>query len=114
MKAQQKKQADGERRSAARRARIVRWVVILAAAGGIGYGLSQLSNIAYDERDIAVVDFSDLTPQARRTALQAANGSRCTCGCGMTLAQCVSTDTACPLREGNIDALLRLRDLIDL
>jgi hypothetical protein len=68
----------------------------------VGYGLSQMSNIAYDEVDLAVVDFTDLTADERHTALVAANGARCTCGCGMTLAQCVATDSTCPVRESNI------------
>jgi hypothetical protein len=102
VKSQQKKQAAGARRTAARRARIVRWVVGLSLLGAIGYGLAQVSNIAYDETDIAVVDFSDLSQPQKRTALEAANTARCTCGCGMTVAQCVSTDSTCPIRESNI------------
>ena len=45
----------------------------------------------------------------KRTALEAANSARCTCGCGMTLAQCVSTDSTCPVREGNIG---RIRTMV--
>jgi hypothetical protein len=102
VKPTQKKQAGAIRRAAARRARIVRWIVGLGLVALVGYGLTQLSNIAYDENDIAAVDFSDLTSTEKRTALEAANVARCTCGCGMTLAQCVSTDSTCPVREGNI------------
>ena len=105
MKSNQKKQAAGVRRAAARRTRVVRWIGAAAVLGLIGYGLSQLSSIAYDEDDIAVVNFSDLTSGEKRTALEAANTSRCTCGCGMTLAQCVATDSTCPLREGNIEKI---------
>ena len=74
----------------------------------IGYGLSQMSNIAYDEDDIVVVNFSDLASKEKRTALEAANTARCTCGCGMTLAQCVATDSTCPLRESNIGQIRRM------
>jgi len=109
LKTQQKKQAAGVRRAAARKTRIVRWVVGLSALGVIGYGLSQMSNIAYDESDLAVINFSDLSQKQKRTALEEANGARCTCGCGMTLAQCVSTDSTCPLREGNIT---RIRNMV--
>jgi len=71
----------------------------------IVYGVSQMSNIAYDDEDIAVVDFSNLDSTEKRTALEAANSARCTCGCGMTLAQCVATDSTCPVRTGNIDRI---------
>ena len=69
------------------------------------YGVSQMSSIAYSDKDLGVVDFSDLNSKQKRTALEAANTARCTCGCGMTLAQCVSTDSTCPLRAGNIDRI---------
>jgi hypothetical protein len=68
----------------------------------VAYGVSQMSSIAYSDKDLVVVDFSDLSAKEKRTALEAANSARCTCGCGMTLAQCVATDSTCPLREGNI------------
>jgi hypothetical protein len=69
------------------------------------YGVSQMSSIAYSDKELGVVDFSDLSSKQRRTALEAANTARCSCGCGMTLAQCVSTDSTCPLRVGNIDRI---------
>ena len=75
------------------------------ASAAIGYGLSQMSNIAYGEAEIKVVDFSGLDATQKRHALEAANAARCTCGCGMTLAQCVATDSTCPIREDNIDKL---------
>ena len=81
---------------------MVTWIVGVGAVALVVYGLSQMSNIAYDDQDIAVVNFSDLSAKEKRTALEAANSARCTCGCGMTLAQCVATDSTCPLREGNI------------
>jgi len=74
----------------------------LAVGALVVYGLSQMSYVAYGEADIAVVDFSSLSRSEKRTALEAANRARCTCGCGMTLAQCVATDSTCPLRDGNI------------
>jgi hypothetical protein len=105
VKAAQKRQAAGARRAAARRASFIRWTIGLAVVALIVFGLSQMSNIAYDEDDIAVVDFSDLTSDQRQEALEAANGARCTCGCGMTLAQCVATDSTCPVRQTNIDRI---------
>jgi hypothetical protein len=109
VKAAQKKQAGVSRRAAARKSRIVRWAIGLSVVALIGYGISQMSNIAYDDGDLTMIDFSDLAAPEKRTALEAANSARCTCGCGMTLAQCVSTDSTCPLREGNIG---RIRTMV--
>jgi hypothetical protein len=109
LKAAQKKQAAGARRTAARRASIIRWTVGLAVVALVVFGLSQMSNIAYDEDDLAVIDFTDLTADQRQSALEEANGARCTCGCGMTLAQCVATDMTCPVRQPNIE---RIRGMV--
>jgi hypothetical protein len=64
-----------------------------------------MSNIAYGEREIKVIDFSGLESAKKREVLEAANAARCTCGCGMTLAQCIATDSTCPIRETNVDKL---------
>ena len=109
VKPTQKKQAGAARRAAARRGQLVKWIVGLSVVALVGYGLSQMSNIAYDDGDLAVVDFQDLSASEKRTALEAANSARCTCGCGMTLAQCVATDSTCPVREGNIG---RIRTMV--
>jgi hypothetical protein len=109
VKPTQKKQAGAARRSAARRAQLVKWVVGVGVLALIGFGITQMSNIAYDDGDLAVVDFSDLSAGEKHTALEAANGARCTCGCGMTLAQCVATDSTCPVRESNIG---RIRTMV--
>jgi hypothetical protein len=92
-------------RKAARRSRMITWIAIAGVVGLVGYGLSQMSNVAYSDKDIGVVDFSSLDATQKRSALEAANQARCTCGCGMTLAQCVATDSTCPVREGNIDRI---------
>ncbi len=47
----------------------------------------------------AQIDFSGLDAKQKRGALEAANAARCNCGCGMTLAQCVATDSTCPIRS---------------
>jgi len=88
-----------------RRPKWVSWMVALLAIGGVGYGLSELSGVAYTEDAIRVVDFSSLTARQKRAALVAANNARCNCGCGMGLAQCVATDSTCPIREPNIDKI---------
>jgi hypothetical protein len=97
-----KKQVGAKRRSARRSSQLLTWAASLAALALLAYGVSQMSSIAYNDKALAVVDFSDLNAKQKRTALETANSARCTCGCGMTLAQCVATDSTCPLRDGNI------------
>lgn len=80
----------------------VKLVAALAVVGLLLYGLTEMSGVPYDDEDIGVVDFSALTRSQKKEALQAANRSRCTCGCGMNTAQCVATDSTCPVREDNI------------
>jgi len=94
------------RRRAGRRARKAAvWLGAVAAAVLIVYGVSELSGVAYDETDIAVVDFADLSRSQKRAALRAANEARCPCGCKMNVAQCMSIDSTCPLRTENIDKI---------
>jgi hypothetical protein len=69
------------------------------------YGVSHMSNIAYGERELAMIDFSDLSPTQKRATLEEANEARCTCGCGITMAQCVATDSTCPVRTDHIDRI---------
>jgi hypothetical protein len=93
-------------RKAARTARkVVKWAIGLAVVAAIVYAFSQTSGFPFDAEDLAVVDFTVLNAAEQRTALRTANGARCTCGCGMTLAQCIATDMTCPVRERNIDRL---------
>ena len=105
MKRDAKKQAGVRRRAAQRSSKLLTWIIAAGVAALVAYGVSQMSSIAYSDKDLGVVDFSDLTSKEKRTALQAANSARCTCGCGMTLAQCVATDSTCPLRDGNINRI---------
>ena len=88
---------------------ILKFGIAIVAIAGMGYCISETSGVAYGEDDILVVDFSVLTSGEKRTALREANAARCTCGCGMTLAQCVSTDSTCPVREPNIQ---RIKDIV--
>jgi len=99
------REAQRRRRRSSALAATLKWTVILAVAAVIVYGLSQFSGVPWDEDDIRVVDFSSLSPRAKRTALRRANSARCICGCGMNMAQCVATDSTCPIREKNIDAI---------
>jgi len=89
-------------------AKVVKWIVIAAFVGAAGYGLSQMSNIAYGDAEIKVIDFSGLDAKQKRGALEAANAARCNCGCGMTLAQCVATDSTCPIRQENVDKIKKM------
>lgn len=93
----------GARNRMLRRARSLAITLgVLAAIGAIIYGLARSPNIAYNERDLTDVDFTSLNAEQKRAALIEANADRCTCGCGMALAQCVATDMSCPVRTGNI------------
>ena len=87
----------------------IKWTVGLALVAGIVYFISQNAGVAFDERAIGVVNFSDLSSKGKKTALKAANEARCSCGCGLGLAECVSTDKTCPIREGNIE---RIRTMV--
>ena len=60
------------------------------------------------EREIKAIDFSVLGSTRKREVLEAANAARCNCGCGMTLAQCVATDSTCPIRQDNVDKIKRM------
>src|SRR5437016_1579776 len=91
------------RKPARRRPKWITWIVVGASVGLVGYGLSQVSGVAYNEDAIRVVDFSSLTSRQKRAALEEANNARCTCGCGMGLAQCIATDSTCPIRDSNIE-----------
>jgi hypothetical protein len=103
MKKDPRKQKRRQKSSPAVKA--MKWLGGLAIVAMVVYAVSQSSGVAFGEREIGVVNFSDLAPAEKQEALEAANSARCTCGCGMTLAQCVSTDMTCPLREDNIQTI---------
>lgn len=85
------------------------WLAVLGGVVLVVYAVTQLSGVPYDEDAIKVVSFANLDASQKRSALVAANQARCNCGCGMTLAQCVSTDMTCPVRTDNID---RIRTMV--
>lgn len=93
------------KKAAPRYLKAIKWVVGAALAAGVVYVVSQSAGVAYDEKAIGVVNFSDLSATGKKTALRAANSARCSCGCGLGLAECVSTDKTCPIREGNIERI---------
>jgi len=103
-----KARSKQDRRKGTRLPAPVKWLLTAGVVALVVYGVSQMSSIAYTDRDIVVVDFSMLSPKEKSNALDAANRARCTCTCGMTLAQCVATDSTCPVRNDNIDKIKRM------
>ena len=105
--------------------KILIWIAGVALAVLLGYAVTQVGpgsgsgpslgqgemqrTSYYTDRDLREVDFSALTEEQKHEVLDHANEARCTCGCGLTLAQCVATDSTCPLRNSNIE---RIRSLV--
>jgi hypothetical protein len=83
----------------------MKWSAALAVLAIIGYAATEMAGVPYGEDQLTVVNFSELKQAEKRVALRSANQARCTCGCGMTLAQCVATDSTCPVRETNIERI---------
>ena len=94
-----------QRRANRQLKKIAIWIGALGLAAAFIYVVSENSGVPYDDRAIAVVDFSPLDAKAKKTVLQAANRARCACTCGLQLAQCVATDSSCPIREQNIEKI---------
>lgn len=46
------------------------------------------------------VDLSGLTPDQKREALKRMNSETCTCGCGLTIAECRINDSECDISTG--------------
>jgi hypothetical protein len=45
------------------------------------------------------VDMKGLTPEQKQAALKRMNSETCTCGCGLTIAQCRINDTTCDISK---------------
>jgi len=88
---------------------LLKWAIGLALVAGGVFLYQQSDHVAFGERAIGVVNFSDLSDKGRKAALKAANEARCSCGCGLGLAECVSTDKTCPIRDSNIE---RIRGMV--
>lgn len=56
----------------------------------------RLQNAAQANK-IPGIDLSTLTPEKKTRALQQLNTEPCTCGCGLTVAQCRLDDPSCPV-----------------
>ena len=79
--------------------------IVVGGLGLLGYWYAQTAGVAYGEKELGMIDFSSLTEPQKLTALREANGIRCSCGCGLTLAECIATDSTCPIREPNIQTV---------
>lgn len=55
---------------------------------------------AANATELPGVSFAGLTPDQRKAALRELNSKSCTCGCGLTLAECRINDTTCPISTG--------------
>ena len=49
--------------------------------------------------DLPDVDMKKLTPQQKQIALKRMNSETCTCGCGLTMAQCRINDSTCDISK---------------
>ena len=80
----------------------------IAQMGGSGSGPSRSSSRTlqgapyFTDANIPEVDFSVLDEDQKKAVLDDINGEYCSCGCSLTLAQCVVTDSTCPIRNTNI------------
>ena len=54
---------------------------------------------AVNATELPGVDLSKLTPEQKKIALKRLNSEACSCGCGMTLAQCRINDATCPVSK---------------
>jgi hypothetical protein len=83
----------------------IKWIVGVGLVVLMAYVALEFGGVAYGEDALKVINFSNLTASQKRRVLQDANQARCTCGCGLGLAECVATDSTCPIRTSNIDRI---------
>src|SRR6267143_5631378 len=69
MKRETKKHAGSRRRAARRSSRLLRWTVAIGVLALIVYGVSQMSRVAYGERQLAMIDFSDLSAAQKQAVM---------------------------------------------
>src|SRR6185437_5433286 len=55
---------------------------------------------AANATELPGVDLAHLSPDQKRAALKRLNSENCSCGCGLTLAQCRINDSTCPVSTG--------------
>ncbi len=89
--------------------RLITWIAVVGVLVLLVYGISQKGpSIAFTDLDLRMIDFSGLNPGEKEEVLVAANRAACICGCGMNLAQCVATDSTCPIRSSNIQRIVNM------
>jgi thiol-disulfide isomerase/thioredoxin len=69
-------------------------------------GKARVQNAAQSNK-IPGIDLAALSPELRATALQQLNSEHCTCGCGLTLAQCRVDDPDCTVSLPIAQALVK-------
>jgi len=57
--------------------------------------------------EIPGIDFTKLTAEQREAVLKRLNNQGCSCGCGMTLAQCRHEDRSCPVSPGLVAQIVK-------
>ena len=89
--------------------RLIPRIAVVGVLVLLVYGISQIGpSLAFTDRDLNMINFSGLNPDKKEEVLVAANRAACTCGCGMKLAQCVATDSTCPIRSSNIQQIANM------
>jgi hypothetical protein len=69
-------------------------------------GKARVQNAAQSNK-IPGIDLAALSPELRAKALQQLNSEQCTCGCGLTLAQCRVDDPSCTVSLPIAQALVK-------
>ncbi len=62
---------------------------------------------AKNATELPGVDMSKLTPDQKKAVLHKLNADSCSCGCGLTLAQCRINDSSCDISEKRANALVQ-------
>lgn len=62
---------------------------------------------AVNATELPGVDFKGLTPEQKKAALKKMNSENCTCGCGLTIAQCRINDSGCEKSQGLAEEIVK-------
>ncbi|MCI0412298.1 SEC-C domain-containing protein [bacterium] len=109
--------SKSRRKSAQLRSRkIWKWSIVVVGSLLILYGMYHIpaggcrnrNAPYYTAANLEEIDFSKLSDEKREKIIDEINSDYCTCGCRLTLAQCVATDKTCPIRSGNITLIRNL------
>jgi hypothetical protein len=57
--------------------------------------------------DLPGVDFKGLTPEQKQAALKRMNSENCTCGCGLTIAECRINDSGCAKSQQRAEDIVK-------